>query len=102
MALFTPHPRHTEGNNTSTLKVSAVVGECTCMLEEVGSSRSHAGLMFLMATVILFQRDFKRNEGAIEDVEEAAQWLRSHEYFREADQLDLHLNQYRLPTKKPA
>ena len=73
------------------------------MLGEVGSSsRYQANLLFLIAIVILSHRDLRRDEGAIMDVIEAAQWLRSHEYFREADQLDHHLNQYHLPTKKPA
>jgi hypothetical protein len=73
------------------------------MLGEVGSScRYQANLMFLMAVVILSHRDLRRDKSAIANVEEAAQWLRSHEYFREADQLDLHLAQHYLPTKKPA
>jgi hypothetical protein len=58
--------------------------------------------MFLMAIVVLSHRDLRRDEGAIVDIQEATRWLRTHEYLREADQLDLHLNQYHLPTKKPA
>ena len=66
------------------------------------SSRYQAGLMYLMAIVVLSHRDLRRDDGAIVDIEEAARWLRSHEYFKEADHLDLHLNLYHLPTKKPA
>jgi hypothetical protein len=72
------------------------------MFGGVKSSRYQAGLMFLLAIVILSRDETKLAENALVDLEKTIGWFRSNGFQREATTLEEIVNQQHKSTTTTA